>query len=151
MLIKTATKADFEALLPLVVGYYQDSPVPHRVDSIALEETVQRLVAVDNAFGGVLLATQEEQLIGFAFLFLGFDKRALRPIVVLNDLYVVPAYRRQGVARALIEATLTWGREREAVRVSWQTRATNTNAQRLYDQIGERESGWIHYFRNISE
>ncbi|WP_461212880.1 GNAT family N-acetyltransferase [Lacticaseibacillus sp. GG6-2] len=150
-MIRTATLDDFENLLVLVEGYYADSPVPHRIDVSTLKTTIQELVTPENTLGGLLVATVDAKLVGFAFLLFGFDKRALRKTVVLNDLYVMPAFRRQGIARALITETFAWGQAHGAVRVTWQTRSTNTGAQKLYDQIGERETGWYHYFHRIDE
>ena len=144
-MIRPATVTDIPALLPLVAGYYADSPVPHTVDEAALQAHLHTLVAPDNPLGGLLVATHGERLVGFAFLYFGFNKRALRRTVVLNDLYVVPSARRQGVARALMTATFAWAQAQGAISVDWQTRTSNTRAQGLYDRVGERESGWIHY------
>ena len=37
--------------------------------------------------------------------------------------------------------------ERGYAGCSWQTRISNHGAQHLYDQLGVRETGWIHYDR----
>ena len=145
MEIREARATDIQALMPLVDGYYAASPVPHTTDHAAVATHVQQLIAADNPLGGLLLAIEDDNIAGFAFLYYGFNKRTLKRTVTLNDLFVAAAYRRRGIARALITATLQWGRDHGAVSVDWQTRVSNTGAQALYDQVGERESGWIHY------
>jgi GNAT superfamily N-acetyltransferase len=145
MEIREATATDIQALLPLVDAYYTASPVAHTANHAAVAAHLQELVEPNNSLGGLLLATEDGAIAGFAFLYYGFNKRALKRTVILNDLFVDANYRRRGIARALIMATFQWGRAHGAVSVDWQTRVSNTGAQALYDQIGTRESGWIHY------
>ncbi|MFD1484382.1 GNAT family N-acetyltransferase [Lacticaseibacillus baoqingensis] len=144
--IRNAQAADVSALLLLVQGYYADSPVAHTVDKAALLAHITQLIRPDDPLGGLLVATDADgQLLGFAFLYFGFDKRALKRTVILNDLYVAPKARRQGIAKQLLQATFAWAKARQAISVTWQTRTSNHHAQRLYDTVGEREQGWIHY------
>lgn len=145
MEIREARATDIQALMPLVDGYYAASPVPHTANHEAVAAHVRELIAAQNPLGGLLLAIEGDTIAGFAFLYYGFNKRSLKRTVVLNDLYVDAKFRRRGIARALITATLQWGRAHDTVSVDWQTRVSNTGAQALYDQIGQRESGWIHY------
>ncbi|MCI1987285.1 MAG: GNAT family N-acetyltransferase [Lactobacillus sp.] len=149
--IRSATRADIAALLPLIQGYYADSPVPHNVDEVALSAHLERLVQPDNPLGGLLVVVaDDETLVGFAFLYYGFDKRTLKRTVTLNDLYVAPAARRRGWARQLLTATFEWAAARHALQVQWQTRTSNHKAQGLYDTMGEKEQGWVHYFHPLS-
>ena len=143
--IRVATAADIQAVLPLVDGYYASSPVPHVPNHEKLIQHLTTLIQPNNPFGGLLVAVRHGDLVGFAFLYYRFDKRALTPVVDLNDLYVDPNARRLGIARQLITATFEWAKRHGANQVTWMTRTTNVNAQHLYDQVGERESGWLHY------
>lgn len=84
-------------------------------------------------------------LVGFTQLYASLSSVSLARIYVLNDLYVDPAARRSGVARALIEAAHAFARSQSAVRVSLETAHDNHGAQRLYESLGyERDS---HFFR----
>lgn len=143
--IRVATAADIQAVLPLVDGYYASSPVPHVPNHEKLIQHLTTLIQPNNPFGGLLVAVRHGDLVGFAFLYYRFDKRALTPVVDLNDLYVDPNARRLGIARQLITATFEWAKRHGANQVTWMTHTTNVNAQHLYDQVGERESGWLHY------
>jgi ribosomal protein S18 acetylase RimI-like enzyme len=55
----------------------------------------------------------------------------------LEDLFVDPGCRGQGVGRALIEAVYSAADEQGAERVYWHTEATNDRAQHLYRQVAE--------------
>ena len=63
----------------------------------------------------------------------------------MNDLYVDPEVRGEGVGRALIEASADVARERGAHHLEWMTAPHNKTAQRLYDSTGAERSQWVEY------
>jgi GNAT superfamily N-acetyltransferase len=60
----------------------------------------------------------------------------LRTVWLVRDLYVVPAARRQGVARALLAHVAGDARAAGAHRLSLQTETANTHAIELYARNG---------------
>jgi ribosomal protein S18 acetylase RimI-like enzyme len=56
----------------------------------------------------------------------------------LHDLYVVPAFRGRGFARAMIETLKTMGKREKWRYLFWKARADAHAAQKLYDSIVER-------------
>jgi ribosomal protein S18 acetylase RimI-like enzyme len=75
------------------------------------------------------------QVIGFAQLYPSFSSVSLAPIVVLNDLFVLPSWRRSGVARSLVTETARHGERVGAIRIHLSTQSTNASAQRLYRSL----------------
>ncbi len=61
----------------------------------------------------------------------------------LQELYVAPARRGQGIGRALLEATMAAAREAGAVGIDLNTGETDTAARALYESAGftNREGG----------
>lgn len=61
----------------------------------------------------------------------------------LEELYVVPVRRGNGIGRALLEATMATGREAGATRIDLNTGETDTAARGLYESAGftNREGG----------
>ena len=55
---------------------------------------------------------------------------------VLNDLYVVPEYRKQGIGEALIKTASEFATTDGAAFLQLETAVDNYNAQRLYKNIG---------------
>jgi GNAT superfamily N-acetyltransferase len=68
----------------------------------------------------------------------------VQTVCYLQDLYVLPEVRRQGVARALVEAVAAQARERRAERYYWLTQEHNKTARSLYDKVA-RCGGFLRY------
>ena len=82
----------------------------------------------------VLLARGDDgATLGFAQLFPSFSSVRAAPIYVLNDLFVVPVARRQGVGTLLLQAAADMARATGAIRLKLSTAITNVAAQRLYE------------------
>ncbi len=65
---------------------------------------------------------------------------------MLYDLFVAPAQRRRGAARALLEAAAAYARLAGAVRMDLATARTNVAAQSLYESLGWiRDDVFLHY------
>ena len=62
----------------------------------------------------------------------------------LEDLFVDPAARGQGLGRALIDDLMTLARARGWHRLYWNTEATNATARKLYDSFVQND-GHIRY------
>ena len=88
----------------------------------------------------VLLAWIDEQAVGFTQLYPMFSSVSATRVWTLNDLFVTPDARRNGVARALLSAAADFARADGALRLELETDHDNANAQALY-----RAMGWAAY------
>lgn len=90
----------------------------------------------------VLVATQGDTVLGYTYAGVeGRDYMSLRgPAGVLYDIIVDPAYRRHGVGRMLLDATLAFLKARGAPRVVLSTAERNEAAQRLFATAGFRRT-----------
>jgi GNAT superfamily N-acetyltransferase len=89
----------------------------------------------------VLIATvdaQESAPVGFAQLYPTFSSLSMTSIEVLNDLFVVPGWRRAGVARALLASAIEHARTRGATAMELSTSRSNAPALALYHTLGFR-------------
>lgn len=105
------------------------------------ERAWQRLLAADavHALGARLDGT----LVGIAHYFFHGGVWTSE-VCHLQDLFVDPAVRGRGVARALIAGVGDMARARGAPRLYWHTRADNATARALYDKVA-RHDGFIRY------
>lgn len=70
----------------------------------------------------------------------------------MMNIAVSPASRRQGVARALIEALVSALRERGSKQLTLEVRASNGPARQLYESLGFLQVGLRkNYYRNPKE
>ena len=70
----------------------------------------------------------------------------------MMNIAVSPASRRQGVARALIEALVSALRERSSKQLTLEVRASNGPARQLYESLGFLQVGLRkNYYRNPKE
>jgi GNAT superfamily N-acetyltransferase len=84
--------------------------------------------------------------VGFVQLFPSFSSGAAASILVLNDLFIVPAARRTGVGKLLMQAAADYGKAVGAVRMTLSTEVTNTTAQALYEAEGwKRQTDFYVY------
>ena len=70
--------------------------------------------------------------------------------IYLQDLFVHPQVRGQGIGRALIEHVYAQGRQMSASRVHWLTHESNQQAMLLYDGLAHR-SGFVQYRINLDD
>jgi len=90
----------------------------------------------------VLIAEVDGEVAGLALFVPTFSTFLGREGIWLEDLFVNDAFRRRGVARALLEAL----RLRSPGRLEWEVLDWNDDAIALYESIGaSRFSGWVKY------
>jgi [ribosomal protein S18]-alanine N-acetyltransferase len=59
----------------------------------------------------------------------------------IHNLAVAPAYRRRGIARALLQAVIVDARREKTTRITLEVRKSNDAAQRLYHSLGFMAKG----------
>ena len=140
--IAPVSAAHYEELLPLIADYqrfYRAEPDTER------NRAFFRRFLAPSEEGLLLGAWSEAGFRGYACLYWHFSSTTARETVLMNDLFVTPEARGQGVGRALIEASAAVGRERGAAVLDWSTEPGNATAQRLYDTTGAERSEWVSY------
>lgn len=141
--IEPIAEEQMDALLPLIAAY-QRFYEAEEIDDERNRAFFSRFLAPSED-GMLLGAWRDGELLGYACLYWSFTSTIPAETVLMNDLYVDPAHRGQGIGRALIEASATIGRERGAQRLEWMTAPSNEAAQRLYDSTDAQRSEWLEY------
>jgi GNAT superfamily N-acetyltransferase len=83
-----------------------------------------------------LLAEQDGKPAGIALYFLIYSTWTSRLSVYLEDIYVAPAYRRQGAARLLMQELARIACDNGCFQARWLVLRENTSAIRFYESIG---------------
>jgi ribosomal protein S18 acetylase RimI-like enzyme len=133
--VRSATAVDLAQLAGLFDRYRQFYRQP--ADPAAARRYISaRFDAADSIL--LVAANGDGLLLGFCQLYPTWCSVAAARIVVLYDLFVDAAQRRDGVARALLGAAEAAARAAGAVRMELATARDNLAAQRLYESLGWR-------------
>lgn len=110
--------------------------------------TEQRLREQDTC---ILTASYQSYMVGFVHLTPLYSLARARRGLIINDLYVQPDSRRQGVARALISHTLKEARARQAACLLLQTHQSNHAAHHLFESFGFICDVSQYYFLDVTD
>jgi GNAT superfamily N-acetyltransferase len=133
VIVRQATIFDLDLVAPLFDAYRQfyRKPADLALAKRFLFDRIQRCESI------IFVAVNEDgTALGFVQLYPSFSSGTAAYILILNDLYVVPAARRAGVGTLLIRAAANYGRAVGAVRLTLSTEMTNVSAQALYEAEG---------------
>jgi GNAT superfamily N-acetyltransferase len=117
------------------------------VPADVVELTWQRLMAGGEGFHACLVAVDDaDRPIGLATILLHRSTWSATWYCYLEDLFVDPAHRARGAARALIEAVYAHADAQRCARVYWQTEEDNATARALYDKVASK-TAFVQYRR----
>jgi GNAT superfamily N-acetyltransferase len=91
-----------------------------------------------------IVAEVDGQVCGFANCVVHENTWETQAVCYLEDLYVLPAARRRGVATAIIEWLRNAMRAEGWARLYWMTREDNLEARRVYDRFAQTD-GFVRY------
>jgi GNAT superfamily N-acetyltransferase len=106
--------------------------------AIASEDDIRRYAFSKDPLVRVTLAEWDGQAAGFALWFLNFSTWEGKPGIYLEDLFVRPAFRRNGIGKALLKHLATLAMEQGWTRFVWQVLEWNTPAIEFYEAHGAR-------------
>ena len=146
--IRLAEARDLDQLAELFDQYRQFYECPPDLGAAEnwIAENLERgrstLFAADNG----------SQLLGFTQLYPALCSVDLVDYFVLYDLYVVEAARRQGIARALMNAASDWAKAQGADRLDLETARDNAPGQALYRDLGyELDEVFLKFSLDLSD
>ncbi|RBP46184.1 acetyltransferase (GNAT) family protein [Roseimicrobium gellanilyticum] len=151
--LRPATREDAPGLISLIIALakFEELEPPDA-------EAQQRLV--EHAFGErkyfepwLAFAEGHPEPVAYAILFTTYSTFLAKPTLYLEDLFVLPEYRKQGIGGALLRKVVELADERGCGRVEWTALDWNVNAQQVYEQkVGARRmSEWYLYRMTLKE
>lgn len=108
------------------------------------EHTLKSLLSEEDAIGSLIAHDTQNKSLGFLNFVIHPSTWSLRPECYLQDLFVKPQYRQEGVAKLLLEQLKKISDAKQCSQVYWMTKPDNHIAQAFYNKIATSEP-WLVY------
>ncbi len=132
--IRFATPDDCGVILGFIRALAEFEKLAHTV--VADEPALRATLFGIRPSAEVLIAEYAGNPVGFALFFETYSTFLARPGLYLEDLFVDPAHRGQGVGTSLLGALARIAVQRNYGRVEWSVLDWNERAIRLYTSLG---------------
>ena len=134
LIVRFAEPADCSILFKLIEGLAEYEKLSHAV-------TGNALALHEHLFGSrrcveAILAESAGEAVGFALFFHNYSTFLTKPGIYLEDLFVLPEFRRQGIGKALLTKLAQIAVERDCGRLEWSVLDWNVSAQAFYRSMG---------------
>lgn len=134
--IVRATERDVPAILALIEGLAEYEKLSAEVT--ATEAGLRESLFGRNPAAEVLVAWADAAPVGFAVYFQNYSTFLGRPGIYLEDLFVLPEWRRRGHGRRLLAEVARVALERKCGRLEWAVLDWNEPALQFYRSLGAK-------------
>ena len=132
--LRFAKPGDGNALFNLIQGLAEYEKLSHAVTGSA--EDLETHLFGSQKYVEAILAEKDNQAVGFALFFSNYSTFLTKPGIYLEDIFVLPAYRQQGIGKALLIKVAQIAVERDCGRFEWSVLDWNEPAQNFYRRMG---------------
>jgi len=132
--IERATESDLPAIVHLVTQLAEYEKLAHAM--VASEDDFRRALFGPARNIEALMAFADGVAVGFALYFYNFSTFLGKRGIYLEDIYVEPAYRGQGIGSALLKRLAKIAREEDCGRVEWSVLTWNQPSIDFYHRLG---------------
>jgi GNAT superfamily N-acetyltransferase len=144
LVIRAGEKADIPVIAYLIRELARFEKLEDEVSMT--EDLLTRNLFGPHRYAETLIAEDAAKPIGFALFFHTFSTFLGKPGLYLEDLFVIPEQRGNGVGRALLRQLASIALDRECGRLEWAVLNWNHDAIRFYERLGARpNSEWTIY------
>jgi len=143
--IRPVAQAELPILLQMI---RQLAAYERRLEQVvATEADLERALLGQPPVAEAVLAWQSAQAVGYAVYYPVFSTFRGRAALYLEDIFVVPEARGQGVGYALMRYLAQVARQRGYDRIEWSVLDWNAPALAFYRKLGAvpKETGWVGY------
>ena len=132
--ISFATPEDVPAIVQLIHALADYEKLAHEVTGNAAE--LNEHLFGDRAHIETLIARVDDVPVGFALFFHNYSTFLMKPGIYLEDLFVAPEYRGQGIGKLLLQRLGKLALERDCGRLEWNVLDWNQPAIDFYARMG---------------
>lgn len=143
--LRFATEADVELILDFIRDLAEYEKLAHEV--VADADTLRASLFGERRVVEVVIAEYRDRPAGFALFFHNFSTFLGRPGIFLEDLFVKPELRGNGIGRELLACLARIAVDRGCGRLEWSVLDWNEPAIRFYKRLGARSMDEWTVFR----
>jgi L-amino acid N-acyltransferase YncA len=149
--IRKASKEDASRIFELVKALSVYERLEHTVT--ATVKLFEKNGFDENAYFNALLADLPDSgAVGFALYFFTFSTFTGKPTLYLEDLFVQPEFRGNGIGKRLLVELANIARAKDCARMEWSVLDWNTPSIQFYESIGAKPmSDWTTFRLGESE
>jgi GNAT superfamily N-acetyltransferase len=134
--IEPATEKDVPVILSLIKGLAEYERLSHEV--VATEAGLRESLFGGRRVAEVILGYVGTEAVGFAVFFHNYSTFLGRPGIYLEDLFVLPKWRRRGLGTQLLAYVAREAVARKCGRLEWAVLDWNEPAINFYKKLGAR-------------
>lgn len=132
--IRAATRDDAARILDLIRALAEYENLSH--ECVATEDSLRQTLFGENPAAEVVMAETDGEVAGFALFFQNYSTFLARPGLYLEDVFVYPERRGQGIGRRLLQHLAQIAVARGCGRFEWSVLDWNTPAIKFYRSLG---------------
>lgn len=134
--IRPAQPGDERALFALIQALADYEKLTHAVTGSA-EKLAEDLFGARPAADALLVElASDKRPVAFALFFQNYSTFLTQPGLYLEDIFVLPDYRRHGIGKALLSEVAKIARARNCGRLEWSVLDWNVSAIGFYQSLG---------------
>ena len=134
LVIRPACAGDEHELFGLIQALAEYEHLSHAVSGSA-EQLASHLFGAQPA-AAALVVEADERLVAFALFFGNYSTFLTQPGLYLEDIFVLPDYRRRGIGKALLREVARVAHQRHCGRLEWSVLDWNASAIAFYESVG---------------
>ena len=132
--VRPAIAADIPTIFALIQALAEYEKLSHEV--VGSPEALETHLFGDRPYAEAIVAEVAGQGVGFALFFHNYSTFLTQPGIYLEDLFVLPEYRGQGVGKALLTYLAQLTVTRNCGRLEWSVLDWNAPAIAFYERMG---------------
>ena len=134
--IRQASIRDVAAIFELIKALAEYEKLTHQVTGT--KDDLQAHLFGDRLYAEAIVAEIEQKIVSFALFFPNYSTFLTKPGIYLEDLFVLPQYRRRGIGKAMLSYLGKLAVERDAGRLEWNVLDWNESAIAFYQSMGAK-------------
>ena len=134
--IRSANPDDVAAIFELIKALAEYEKLSHQLTGNV--DSLRQDLFGNNPCVEAIVAETENVVVGFALFFPNYSTFLTKPGIYLEDLFVLPEYRKMGIGKAMLIHLGKLAIARDAGRLEWSVLDWNQNAIDFYEKMGAK-------------